>query len=160
MTLMEKLIDPFRQEMAASLRGNQLFVKMPYTRVVELVGIMSHVRQERLKQKKEPLENLGVQEKFMREQMESATNPSIFISLTRSRAQEDVEGLLTFEEEDSRGILSRYRIILEKGLEDDPDVDWIRRMGGPTSEPFIDLSLEEGELLELTVPDPDGAESN
>jgi hypothetical protein len=54
----------------------------------------------------------------------------------------DIEVVSYFVAEDQTGVFKLFKESLEKGLQSDPEVDWIARVGGPQAHPFEALQLE------------------
>lgn len=136
-------VDPRWKEFSASIRKGVLYVKMPAEKANLLVLSMQCLRALKEMGEEISLGNLHTQEVFLREQVEAATNPSVFISVTAENVREDIETLRSIEERDQAGILRSYREVLEKGLRNEPAVDWITRMGGPKADPFEGLAKDD-----------------
>lgn len=121
--------DPFWQCFGASLRKDILYVKMPLSRAQRLLDSMelaSFLTGDVTEVK--PVDELLA---FLREQFQAATNQSLFYRIPAEEARKDIANLITLEPRDRSGIIQKFRFSLEKGLRDDPKVDWITRMGGP-----------------------------
>ena len=123
------LCDPDWQRFCASLREGTIYVKMPLVKArsviinVELAGFLTGDLSD-----PNPAEELR---KFLENQLREATNHCLFYAVPVAEARQDIESLILIESQDKTGILHRFRLVLESGLSNDPEVDWISRMGGP-----------------------------
>ena len=68
---------------------------------------------------------------FLREQLRAATNQSLFYRIPVEEARQDIVDLTALEPKDRSEIIEKFRVCLERGLRNEPRVDWISRMGGP-----------------------------
>lgn len=147
--------DPRWREMSASLRKGQLFVKMPVSQAYLLSLALNHALEDCLTKEAEEYLRKDLLEFLIREieGARSLQHQSIFYQVPSETALKDANLLRDeLEAHDHSGIIERFRTTLESGLEDDPRVDWIRRVGGPgpscdfeslpTPAPFIDFDLE------------------
>ncbi len=130
------LCDPGWQEFGASLRKDQLYVKMPLKKAqaliiaVDMAGFMTGDLED-----VSPAEGLL---SFLRGELRRATNQSIFYVIPVTEVKKDIEQLILIEPKDRIGLIQRFRVTLEAGLRNDPQVDWITRVGGPKSDPSPD----------------------
>ncbi len=137
-------LDPSWQGFAASLRKGQIYVKMPIEKARALgtvwdilcqrmpsVGTLHDVLISLFKLIED--ETVGSQAYGIR---------SVFYSATVDSCQKDIEALDCFVAEDSTGAFKLFKEALEKGLQSDPEVDWIARVGGPQAHPFEALQRD------------------
>ncbi len=123
------LCDPSWREFGASLRKNSLYVKMPLSKARRLLVNMD-VASFLSGDVTEPGPGDEML-RFLREQFKATTNQSLFYAVPVAEARRDIEALIIIEAKDRSGILRQFRSALEAGLNNDPRVDWIARMGGP-----------------------------
>ncbi len=127
--MIDDLCDPRWQEFGASLRGDQLYVKMPLKKAgvlliaIDIAGFMTGNIDD-----PSPTEELLV---FLRGEIRRATNQSLFYVIPIDQAKKDVEQLILIEPQARISIIKKFRNTLEAGLRNDPQVDWITRVGGP-----------------------------
>ncbi len=132
------LCDPGWQEFGASLRKDQLYVKMPLKKAgvlldaIDIAGFMTGDLDD-----PSPAEGLLA---FLRAEMNRATNQSLFYVVSVDEVKKDIEQLSLIEPKDRIGLIQRFRVTLEAGLRNDPKVDWITRVGGPKPDPSPDSS--------------------
>lgn len=145
----DPLTDPLWKQFSASLREGQLYVKMPIgsgTCLVTSLEIASVVSKSEVAL---PLI------KFLQDELERHTNPSLYFALTVSQAEKDIEVVREVEGSlsDPRYV-ARFREVLEAGLRNDLSVDWIARVGGPKSSAPQGSDIDPDDLLELPDIDP------
>jgi hypothetical protein len=68
---------------------------------------------------------------FLRTELYRATNQSLFVAVSSAEAEEDIKNLRLVEAQDDTELVRKFRECLEAGLRNDPQVDWISRVGGP-----------------------------
>lgn len=125
----QDLCDPYWQFFGASLREDILYVKMPLSRAQRLlasIDLASFLTGDITEAS--PVDGLLA---FLREQLRAATNQSLFYRIPVEEARQDIVDLTALEPKDQSGIIEKFRVCLERGLRNDPRVDWISRMGGP-----------------------------
>lgn len=120
-------------EISASLRGPVLFVKLPVERGRQILLILEDiVRKDQYVPQRNYL--LGYHD-FLLEQTRAtfaAGQRSLVYSLPVKEVTLLVEHLKQVEDGDVLGVLECLRKVLEAGLQDNRDVDWISRLeGGP-----------------------------
>lgn len=122
--------DPKWTEFAASLRNDNLYIKMPVSKAKGVLNAMTRVvtMHQIPILKPHPFMNLY---KFLWSELERATNHSLFYAVTVEEAKIDIEALQVVEHEDENGFLRRFRRVLQAGLDGLPEVDWISRVNGP-----------------------------
>ena len=140
----EKL-DPKWQMISASLRKGQLYVKMPVAkaRAISMVwdilsksfAMASTEKQEKI----DALIKLITEEAVMSQTYGIA---SVFYMIPVDQCKEDIEIIDDVASEDQTGVFTLFKEALEKGLQSDPEVDWITRVGGPQAHPFEALQSE------------------
>lgn len=145
--------DPRWKETSASLREGVLFVKMPVSQAFMLILVL----QSLLKQYDPNLAGKGnryLKEDFLDfliKEVEGARalgHYSVFYQVPEEAARKDSALLLSLAGTDTFGILSHFQQVLEAGLREDPEVDWIARVGGPSPNANL-LSLDEPMDLDL-----------
>lgn len=120
------------QEISASLRGGNLYVKMPISRSTLLfTALLEHAAQY----PSSPFTAQWVEmATFLKEEARTAERAhasSVVLSFSKDVARKDLEALLGLDLCQDPSLL-QYREVLEKGLRGDADVDWIHRCGGPS----------------------------
>jgi hypothetical protein len=138
-------LDPHYQRFAASLRKGQLYVKMPIVKARAL-GMVWHIISahvhERVAIECAVLDQLF---KLLEDEAQGSQTygiKSVFYSSTEESCHKDIESLRAFVEKDATGVFRSFMETLEKGLQSDPEVDWIARVGGPQAHPFEALQEE------------------
>lgn len=124
-------VDPRWREFSASRRGRYLYVKMPQSKA-RAICLVSEVLGARHPEDVQPLTPII---RHVKEELSAADEyrmASVFLRLTITQVKEDIERLRSLEGFDATGTLVAYRECLEKGLNRDPDIDWIARVDGPT----------------------------
>lgn len=120
--------DPKWLELSASLRQGSLYVKMPMLRAHELLMCLNMASLLRTDAGISPVAELT---EFLHSEYQRATNPSLFYAANADDVRKDIEALRAVEPRDRTEPLQQFRETLEAGLRNDPQVDWIRRVGGP-----------------------------
>lgn len=149
--------DPRWKEISASLREGKLFVKLPHFKALLLrdsllktIHLLSNDEYKELAKTKDYLEKYSV---WLTEEMDMAfvaRQPSVFYRAILTVAAADAEHLGKVVHLDPTGRLSEFHAVLEAGLRNDPEVDWIARVSGPSP----DFSgLERGDYLEMSTVD-------
>ena len=137
------LRDPEWQEFGASLRASKrnappdlLYVKASLTRIQALIISMdtASFMTGDIDDPSPAVELLT----FLRGELRRATNQSLFYVITVKKARKDIESLTLIEPGDRVGFIKQFRETLEAGLRNDPQVDWIARVGGPKPDPSPD----------------------
>lgn len=123
--------DPRWRDFGASLRKDQLYVKMPLHKARALLSALTKIISARGLPVLEPHPLVDFY-KFFWKEFHRITNPSLFYAVSAKEAKADVEVLREVENEDQFGIIRPFRQTLEAGLDNSPQVDWIRRVGGPS----------------------------
>lgn len=114
--------DPRWHEISASLRSGKLWVKLPRERCTRVVNALNQAGEDLLR--KETYEN----------------GKSFFFVGSIDDWNED---LLTLEKatlKDPTGALREFTAAVAAGLRNDPEVDWVARIGGPDRQ--ADQALE------------------
>lgn len=125
--------DPRWAEIGASLRKNQLYVKMPLSKARAIMTSLTEIVTRNKLPLLTPPHPLVDFYKFFWKEFHRVTNPSLFYAVSVEEAKTDIEILRAVEREDKYGIVAPFRKALEAGLDNSPQVDWIRRVGGPTT---------------------------
>lgn len=150
----EKL-DPKWQDFAASLRKGQVYVKMPVAKARAL-GMVWHILSQKIMLTETVLTcGTNLIKMIMDEAVASQTYgiKSVFYMVPVEECGKDIEVLGYLVEGDSTGVFRLFKESLEKGLQSDPEVDWITRVGGPQAHPFEALQPEITEPVELSIED-------
>lgn len=138
-------LDPHWQKFAASLRKDQIYVKMPVgkARAICIVWpvISAHVHERDIRE----IWTLDALVKLLTDEASGSQEygiKSVFYSLTVESCQKDIDALRVFVEKDATGVFRAFMDALEGGLRSDPAFDWITRVGGPSSHPFEALQRD------------------
>jgi hypothetical protein len=138
-------LDPRWQDFAASLRKGQIYVKMPVGKARTL-GMVWHIISQ--KHSITPGSVAQDMEKLIKLITEEAVGSqtygikSVFYMVPEAECGKDIEVVSYFVAEDQTGVFKLFKESLEKGLQSDPEVDWIARVGGPQAHPFEALQPE------------------
>jgi hypothetical protein len=138
--------DPRWREISASLRKGKLFVKMPISRAWMLTVVLRTAlgkcdeALDPIKYLKEDLLGFLVREIDGARELE---HRSIFYQVPEETGRKDVALLREhLEPSDNTHEIRYFCEVLEAGLNGNPGVDWISRVGGPkSSTPSLDLDL-------------------
>lgn len=149
-------LDPKWQEFAASLRKGQVYVKMPIGRARALMMVWHIISSStKLTQDQKLVDRINTAFKLIEDEAVGSQTygiKSVFYMVPMDQCRKDIEALSIFAEKDLTGVFRSFKESLEKGLQSDPEVDWISRVGGPQPHPFealerepdpIDLSLDD-----------------
>ena len=137
-------LDPGWQGFAASLRKGQVYVKMPIDKACTLCTAW-HVISDRIQGRTIECHVLDQLFKLINDEALGSREygiRSMFYVATVESCQKDVEALRSFAEKDLTGVFKLFKEALEKGLQSDPGVDWIARVGGPQAHPFEALQKD------------------
>jgi hypothetical protein len=148
-------LDPHWTRFAASLRKGQVYVKMPIAKARAL-GMVWHILSQKCSQSKEVVDAMGAMIKVITEEAVGSQTygiKSVFYMVPTDQCGKDIEVLGYFVAEDQTGVFKLFKESLEKGLQSDPEVDWITRVGGPQAHPFEALQPEMSEPVELSIDD-------
>lgn len=154
---MNHRLDSRWQEFAASLRDGQLFVKMPAPKARALL-LVWEILSQRVKTTRETAASATALFRLLHEELTGTLEygiKSVFYSIPLEMCQKDIEVLRHYEGEDATGVFAAFRETLERGLRNDPLVDWIARVGGPKREALAGLEREDSEPVDLSVFDED-----
>lgn len=137
-------LDPQWREFAASRRDEDVFVKMPRSKARGLLLLWAALKEKHpeLKDREGLCDLFG----FLTSEEQAAGEagfPSVFYQQSLSQCQKDVENLQILEDKDSTGLIKALRSALLKGTKNDPEVDWIARVGGPKRSRLKDLEKED-----------------
>lgn len=138
--------DPRWREISASLRKQVLYLKLP-TDTLHLIAVFldSRLRDPYPKETVKPhLPRLRQLQTFLQEeerQSHLVEQSSSFLALREEEAASDLEALKALQQ--TGGILGEFSRALELGLQNDPSVDWILRVGGPKPKPARPLPAME-----------------
>ena len=124
-------LDPRYQEFSASLRQGKVFVKMPCSKASMLVAFWGAIRPACREEVQTGLQDLFdlLKQEFTDSQEYQLR--SVFYQLPQDLCQKDIDLLCEAEKQDLTGIFRMFRETLEKGIHNDPLVDWISHVGGP-----------------------------
>jgi len=137
-------LDPSWQGFAASLRKGQIYVKMPIEKA-QALGMVWHILSQRISPAGTLHDVLVSLFKLIEDEARGSQAygiKSVFYSATVDSCQKDIEALGCFVAEDQTGVFRAFKEALEKGLQSDPEVDWIARVGGPQAHPFEALQKD------------------
>jgi len=130
--------DPRWQEYSASLRKEQLFVKLPRTKallvhqaLLQVLESLKNAGDETLSESKNHLSKYADWLLNEIQLVSAAYQPSVVYAASLDYAEQDVRHLQQVLHLDTTGILSKFHKCLKAGLQNDPDVDWLIRVGGP-----------------------------
>lgn len=135
--------DPRYQEFAASYRDGKIFVKMPRSKARAIMLVWGVLQARHGSDGPGTLPTLV---EVLQDEESAAAEfglKSVFYSLTPEDCRLDIESLQRFEEKDETGVLRLFRGTLERGLDNDPRVDWITRTGGPKPKNSLGLERED-----------------
>jgi hypothetical protein len=150
----EKL-DPRWQMISASLRKGQLYVKMPIAKARALL-IVWHVVSQKAAGPADHSKRINALIKLIEDEAVGSQTygiASVFYMASDAECQEDIDALTSFVAEDATGVLQSFKDALEKGMQSDPEVDWIARVGGPQAHPFEALQMEPEPVDQLSFDD-------
>lgn len=138
-------LDPCWQDFAASLRKGELFVKIPIGKAYTLCTAW-HVVSDHIHERDDN-EYRALDQMFKLIEDEALGSleygiKSMFYVVNVKSCQKDIEALGSFVEKDLTGVFKLFKEVLEKGLQSDPAVDWIARVGGPRAHPFEALQRD------------------
>lgn len=146
-------LDPRWQEFAASLRDGQLFIKMPASKARALL-LVWEILSQRVKATSETKSAVAALLQLLHEELTGTLEygiKSVFYAVPTALCQKDIEVLRHYEGEDATGVFAAFRETLERGLRNEPAVDWIERVGGPKREALAGLEREDSEPVDLSV---------
>jgi len=145
-------VDPRWREFSASLRDGNLYLKMPMSKASYLaqtlptfIALLPETDREFLQQELAEM---------IKEEVSAAREfslPSVFCRVPAEMGSRIAAALLPVEKEDLTETVTKFRKVLLAGLNNETDVDWITRMGGPNpkpNDPFFDINLDD-----LVLPD-------
>ena len=128
---MPRPVDPLWKEISASLRAGYLYVKMPRTTARRIAFILQL-------ECKQGTKDSSAVAKFLTDLVTQGIDFSIYFSLTIPAAGKEMETLAIFED----ALVKNYVRVLQAGLDNDPAVDWITRVGGPGANPSPSFEME------------------
>lgn len=148
-------LDPNWQQIAASLRKEQLYVKMPIAKARAVCMVWQIVSQT-ITGSPEHIARLNEAFNLLEEETVGSQTygiKSVFYMVSVDQCERDIEALASFVEEDASGVLRSLKEALEAGLRSNPEVDWIARVGGPPAHPFEALQRESIPVDDLSLDD-------
>ena len=149
-----KNLDPYWTQFAASLREGQVYIKMPVAKARALV-LVWHILSQKVMHTESVLNDMTDLIKLITEEAVASQSygiKSVFYMVPMGQCGKDIEVIGYFVEEDKTGVFRKFKESLEKGLQSDPEVDWIARVREPQAHPFealqedldpVDVSLDD-----------------
>ena len=137
-------LDPKWQDFAASLRKGDVYVKMPIAKARAL-GMIWHILSQKGAYSKGLIDALDAMIKIITEEAIGSQTygiKSVFYMVPVDQCKKDIELVSHLVAGDQTGVFVLFKETLEKGLQSDPEVDWIARVGGPQAHPFESLQPE------------------
>lgn len=137
---MSSKLDSKYQEFGVSRRDDQIFVKMPRSKARALVMVWDLTPQGRGGPERiQALMNLLTEEEAASAEYGLR---SVFYQVPATECQKDLDALVTLAENDATGVVHLFREALQAGLNNELEVDWILRVGGPGKKPPAILERE------------------
>lgn len=159
---MKHHVDPDWTEFSASNRKNQIFVKMPAVKAKSLLDLWTVISQT-VELDPETRRLSSEIFKLLQDELEGTLeygNKSVFYTVPSDVCRKDVKALQQLEDKDPTHVFTDFRETLEKGIRNDPSVDWIQRVGGPPNRgPLAGLEREDEDFLELSIFDLEDIDS-
>ena len=137
-------LDPDWQNFAASLRKGDIYVKMPIAKARAL-GMIWYILSQKGAYSKGLKDALDALIKVITEEATGSQTygiKSVFYMVPVDQCEKDIELVSHLVAGDQTGVFKLFKETLEKGLQSDPEVDWIARVGGPQAHPFEGLQVE------------------
>jgi hypothetical protein len=149
-----KRLDPHWQQFAASLRKDQIYVKMPLSKARALGAVWDILSKKIMFTEPVLGDMIDLIKLIADEAVGSQTYgiSSVFYMVSTDQCGKDIEVLGNLIDKDQTGVFKLFKESLERGLKSDPDVDWIARVGGPKAHPFEALQ-SESETVDLSYED-------
>lgn len=146
--------DPRWTEISASLRRRFLYVKMPLRTASTIVKILENILEKPENPTQESLKS-GLLA-MLQEETSGALEYHLWSTFCRIPAREAsgiADKLAEVENLDTTKLLSYLRRVLNTGLANDPDVDWIIRVGGPLPDGSLHGLSPVREPIEIDLSD-------
>lgn len=133
--------DPRWTEHSASLRQGQLFVKLPASQACLFEVSLLHALQNPKVSSAALIDQLRSWAEWFGGEIRRARQAnmnSVILGFPAEDADADAQALSQVEEFDVSGRISHFRKVMQAGLRNEPDVDWIARVGGPARNSGLD----------------------
>jgi hypothetical protein len=147
-------LDPHWTSFAASLRKGQLYIKMPIAKARAL-GMVWHVLSQHGAYSKGLQDAVDTMIKLITDEAVGSQTygiKSVFYMVPVDQCEKDIEVIGHLVAGDETGVFLSFKETLEKGLQSDPEVDWITRVGGPQAHPFSGLQMDS-DPVQLSLED-------